>query len=224
VLGKSIRCRACRQVFYVPRRVGDSFIPPASGVGARAVQPPNVPAHRVLEGSSRECPACGRTVMVRVGLDVKEIRCPGCQSSFRAGSSAAEGTAHPTAMHASSLARPLPVVSHGAAASLQFANGRITSEPHGRGDGHEDLISDGVIGEECPPLAVGASSATGSTATAGALSTIIAILLGALCAFPVTQLILWWVFRQDPFRVAEYLPPSIRWVAPGTHGPSDTGP
>jgi hypothetical protein len=43
---------------------------------------------------------------------------------------------------------------------------------------------------------------------------LIAIILGGACALPVTQLILWWAFHQDPFSIADKLPEHWRWIAP----------
>jgi hypothetical protein len=50
--------------------------------------------------------------------------------------------------------------------------------------------------------------------SAGPLAGIVAVVLGGVCALPITQLILWWGFDKDPMKLAAALPRAIQWLAP----------
>ena len=48
----------------------------------------------------------------------------------------------------------------------------------------------------------------------GGVGELIAVLVGGLLAFPVSQLICWWGLAWDPFGVARKLRPELQWLAP----------
>lgn len=50
--------------------------------------------------------------------------------------------------------------------------------------------------------------------SASPLAGMVAVVLGGVCAMPITQLILWWGFDKDPMKLAAALPQAIRWLAP----------
>jgi len=43
---------------------------------------------------------------------------------------------------------------------------------------------------------------------------LVAVVLGGLCALPMTQLILWWGFAKDPIKLAGSIPHALQWLVP----------
>ena len=66
VLGKTIRCRGCRNPFCLPNDA-----------------PPLAIACEIDGVDARSCPECGRTFAMKADFADKTIRCRGCRSSFR---------------------------------------------------------------------------------------------------------------------------------------------
>lgn len=97
VLGKNIRCRACRRVFHVPKDTSSVPLGPAGvGKGDRTTGLP-VAETCVLEGQdARSCPECGRAFFMNPAFGGKKIRCRGCKALFRV--AAADGPNPVTAM------------------------------------------------------------------------------------------------------------------------------
>jgi hypothetical protein len=73
-------------------------------------------------------------------------------------------------------------------------------------------------GHESVPSVVRPRRVLAGDRSGGAVTTVLSVLLGGVCALPISQLILWWGFRQDPFRLAAMLPADYRWIAPDQFG------
>ena len=83
-LGKTIRCRGCRQTFCVPvdvTRVG--FMSSATPTGGQASLLPIASECFVDEKDARCCPACSRTFFMKASFVGKTIRCRGCKTLFQ---------------------------------------------------------------------------------------------------------------------------------------------
>lgn len=107
VLGKKIRCRDCRQIFYVPKDTSSvPLAPPASGKGDHAAAVP-IAEPCVFEGQdARSCPECGRAFFMKPAFVGKKIRCRGCKALFRV--AAADGPNQGTVIPAAALP-PVPI-------------------------------------------------------------------------------------------------------------------
>jgi hypothetical protein len=53
-----------------------------------------------------------------------------------------------------------------------------------------------------------------SSGSSGGFGELIAVLVGGVLAFPVSQLVCWWGLDWDPFGVARKLRPELQWLAP----------
>jgi len=217
VLGKTIRCRGCCGPFYVPRdpSTAPTARPPTDGGSHAPASTPLALAGTVGGRPVWSCPSCTRTFAMHPRFAGKSIRCRGCRCSFYVPAGTLDQAAAPM--------RPVP--SNGATATKESHNASTASNratkappPVPRAEPGAAAVSDDVgdvvdhpsRGMAVPSAVRPASDRQSSNSTAD----LIAIVLGGACALPVTQLILWWVFHQDPFSIAKRLPQPWRWIAP----------
>ena len=190
-----------------------STVPIATIPAARSGEPEALPlalACSVKGRDCRSCPTCGRVFEMRDNLSGKAIRCRGCESSFRIGSSEPGGSAKTPVVHDTAS----PCSSPAAAASVpSVMTQREDYASNATDDDIGDVLASRQGDEHVPsvvrPRRVGARSRSG-----GGLATVLSILLGGVCALPISQLILWWGLRQDPLNTVKILPPALRWIAP----------
>jgi len=199
VLGKTIRCRDCRRSFLIPL----SKPMPVSIWRFKPRLPRATQA--VVDGKDvRRCPVCGRAFAMQPSLSGKRIRCRGCKNMFIVGAThdASESFVMPR-----SPAPARQAVSESANMAGQAAR-RDYSEDIG------DELEDGDPVEQCPAAVPSTYLVGRRDNPAGAAASIAAVVLGGLTALPATLLILWWIFGQDPMRIAPHLPEALRWLAP----------
>lgn len=228
VLGKKIRCRGCRSVFYVPRDTAS--VPLGSAVWADqdgfGDAPPPFAVAGVKNGRDvRSCPACGRTFAMKPSLAGKTIRCRGCKSPFRVtatvdGNSDA-GLAQPQAQSSASFEHvhacvqpppPPPRLPQSIAEPVAAAVPAI-SEPTVFED-VGDVLAGPLPGERVASVVRPRNASALAKNENEAIATLIALVFGAACALPVVQLILWWFLDQDPLSVGKALPDSLEWITP----------
>lgn len=208
VLGRTILCRGCRQPFRVP-----------AGEPAQRDRPASIAtaAEGVFAGMSvRSCPMCGHTFSMQPRLAGKTIRCRKCRSRFRVLHEAERAPPAEGAIRAEP-ARP--------AAGQSPPDHGLKETPtasHDARDDAGDLVEEQVVaeggasdGSMWPPEAVASSwRPHAGGAHDGGIGMLIAVLVGGLLAFPVSQIVCWWGMRWDPFGVARKLRPELRWLAP----------
>lgn len=180
VLGKTIRCRGCRQAFHVPAdRAG---IGPGSKKNSEGCDDSDsLPvAYQCVIGDrdARQCPECSRSFLMKPAFVGKTIRCRGCKASFRV--AATEDTL------------PSPMVSDDV--------GEVMPNPP----------ADERVLHAVRPCYAQSVQRHSSSPMAG----LVAVVLGGLCALPMTQLILWWGFAKDPMKLAGSIPHALQWLVP----------
>jgi predicted Zn finger-like uncharacterized protein len=178
-LGKTIRCRGCRQTFYVPvdvTRVG--FMSSATPTSGQASLLPIAIECFVDEKDARCCPACRRTFLMKASFVGKTIRCRSCKMPFQV------------------MATEPSIPSKAVCADIG------------------DVVSDTPSGQHVPEVIRPRHPVAASGAAVGGAAGLIAIILGGVCALPVTQLILWWGFDQDPMKLAGHVPQIMQWLVP----------
>jgi hypothetical protein len=195
----------------VPRDT--STVPIATIPAARSGDSETLPlalACSVNGRDCRSCPTCGRVFEMHANLAGKAIRCRGCESSFRIGSSEPVGLAKTPAVHASAS----PCSSPAAAAPVPSV---MTQREDSASNATDDDIGDVLAapqGDECVPSVVRPRRVAARSRSGGVLATLVSVVLGGVCALPISQLILWWGVRQDPLNTVKMLPPALRWIAP----------
>jgi hypothetical protein len=147
---------------------------------------------------------------MRASLAGRPIRCRGCKTMFRIGQSEAVGSAKAPVVRAP----PVPYSSTAAAPPVPSASAhRGKLAVHATVDDIGDVV-EGPQGDECGPSVVRPRGGGARNHSGGVVTTALSVLLGGVCALPISQLILWWGFRQDPFETVKMLPPAMRWIAP----------
>lgn len=211
ILGKTIRCRGCRGVFRVPR---DPLTVPqarpgfADGTGAAANQPMAI-ADVVAGKAVRSCPACGRTFTMQPKFARRSIRCRGCRTPFHVPAETEPARSGLVASAVGDRAGAAPGNRPPQPGSMTRRPPPLPTADAGSDDAG-DIVDDPPPGETVPSVV---RPAVSGAATHGVVE-LIAVIVGGVCAFPVTQLILWWGFHKDPLQIAERLPPDLRWIAP----------
>ena len=226
VLVKKIRCRGCRQPFFVPRDAS----PPGSPTGlregtlvepARTMLEPAPPSslpraiEAMIDGADvRKCPDCGRAFSMRKEFEGKTIRCRGCRSLFVIAATGASPSPH---AHASvpkppSLAASRPPASP-ASGHAHEPGGTLLEQPAIYED-VGDVLEREATGESYPAALPTPYRLAESDGAENPLPQFLAIVAGGTAALPIAQLILWWVMGRDPLNLAPQLPASLEWMAP----------
>ena len=199
VLGKTIRCRGCKRSFLIP-------VAKPMPVSIWRFKPrlPKATQTLVDGKDARRCPVCGRAFSMQLSLSGKTIRCRGCKNMFivEATHDASESFVMPR----------LPGPARQAASEAANMAGQATRRDYSEDIGDE--LQDGDPVEQCPVAVPSTYRARPREIPAGAAASIAAVVLGGLTALPATLLILWWIFGQDPMRIAPHLPEALRWLAP----------
>jgi len=225
-LGKKIRCRGCQQIFHVPKE--PSSVPFGPAVEAVADQTEHLPIAipcTSKRGDCRRCPGCGREFLMKESFVGKSIRCRGCKEPFRvtatvarpsdarlvqlpAGQSFEPNQARDMGQPSAHLPSWQEAVSRTDAAAFEASPRPTIFEDIG------DVLDDLKPGEQIASVVRPRTTASLAKPGHEAIATLIAIVLGAACALPAVQLILWWAFDQDPLNVGKSLPNFLEWIAP----------
>ncbi len=145
----------------------------------------------------------------------KAIRCRKCRSTFRVlneaeRETAVEGVRLPEAVRPSGGLRP-------AEREDSEPTAPRTDAPEDAGDVINSAEAEQADRSLWPP---GVSSfprrlnRRSSSGSSGGFGELIAVLVGGVLAFPVSQLVCWWGLDWDPFGVARKLRPELQWLAP----------
>lgn len=219
VLGKNIRCRACRQIFHVPKDTGGVPLgPPVAGLDEATEAPPPAVICEVAGRDARLCPTCNRPFFMKPAFVGKLIRCRGCKSPFRV--TAAESAASTATSWAGASNQPLGMQSAGQppqrfqAPPSPVPAAAPTSQRPAISEDMGDILDEIAPGECVPSVVRPSNAAALAPANDHAVANLIAIMLGGACALPATQLILWWVFSKDPLKVASSIPEVFQWLLP----------
>lgn len=209
VVGRTIRCRGCRNVFRIPD--ADEAAAPARPLAGERWPPAPAALERVIDGRDvRSCPTCGHTFAMQPEYEGKSIRCRSCRSTFWVATTAGR--------------RPLAGGDNRQQPVEQRQPGHWSAPPPPRPrpssgprpvifEDIGDIVEKLAPGEPCP-LAEARTHVAVPRAAREAAAQVVAVVLGGLTALPLTQLILWWAFHQDPLHLAPALPVSWRWLAP----------
>jgi len=205
VLGKTIRCRACRGIFHIPQ---DTSSVPLSDAGAALAPDESFPPLAnpcVIDGhDARSCPQCGRTFRMKSAFAGKTIRCRGCKAPFRVGPTEPSTDPRPASAQPERLSPPpIPSIPAPPATIYEDVGDSIDVVPPG------PLPQSVVRPRNMPSLSPHKESA---------VPQLIAVVFGGMCALPLTQLLLWFVFQKDPLGVASLLPAALRALLPDQLG------
>lgn len=223
VLGRKIRCRGCARIFHVPKDTTNVPLGPAVGAadGGHEEAPAPVAIASVREGRDvRSCPGCGRTFAMKPELAGKTIRCRDCKAPFRV---TASGDGQVGAELARPPAAPAPQPAGGPPPlrppylqppPLPSAVSAAAPAPATVSPDVGEVLGDLQPGEQVASVVRPRNHPPKTGSGNEALASLIAVVLGAMCAPPVAQLILWWIIQQDPFGIGPALPDSLEWMAP----------
>ena len=217
VLGKKIRCRGCRETFYVPE---DTTGVPESQLESEEGKDPTLPPLAipcVVKGhDARSCPECGRTFRMREGFVGKSIRCRGCKVTFRVTATpeaslktraeAPEAAATPPSP-AGRAERPVAPAASQEAAALTVEPPSTIYEDVG------DVLGDFRPGENVLSVVRPRNVPRIKRAEANPILTFAAIILGGICALPVTAILLRIINAERYREVMRSLPTFLRdWL------------
>lgn len=209
IVGRKIRCRGCRNAFRIPD--ADEPAAPAQPLAGGHWPAPPIALERVIDGRDvRSCPTCGHTFGMQSEYEGKSIRCRSCRSTFRVATLAKRQP------QAGGDSRQQPGDSPQPRPWSPPPAPRPSASPGPRPTVFEDIgdfVDELAAGEPCPP-AENRPHVAAPRPASESVAQVIAVVLGGLTALPITQLLLWWVFLQDPLRLAPALPPSWQWLAP----------
>ena len=194
--------------------------PPVAGLEEHAEVPPAATMCVVDGRDARRCPECGRAFAMKAAFAGKTIRCRGCKAHFRVTATPqvlaepgvaaayqererAAGSQDPPPSPARFQPPPPPVSAAAAAIPLPTIFEDI-------GDILDELTPGEKVASVVRPKNAAAQPRSEDSPVVG----LIAVVFGALCALPATQLIVWWAFGKDPLRIAKMLPEALRWLAP----------
>lgn len=191
--------------------LGRAVLPPAEADGEDG-GPPMAIVCQIQGRDARRCPACGREFLMKPSFLGKLIRCRGCKAPFRVAGPVQEIGERPALNHRQPAAakvatqrqfnfppRPVP-----------FPPKPLPTVFDDIGDLVDELLPHEKVASVVRPRPVVAAIRPANDSVASVL----ALVGGGVCALPITQLILWWVFNQDPLGVAKILPEFLRWLAP----------
>lgn len=224
VIGKKIRCRGCRQVFYVPKDT--SSVPLGRGPDPaedlrEGVSGPPIAIPCISQGcDARCCPHCDRTFAMKPAFIGKVIRCRGCKAPFRvtardeplpkgvvaAGGKNVTGNAKPKAPSLSPNQFQLPP------RPAPLRERPLQPSPtifEDIGDVLDDLVPGENVASVVRPRSVPRVSGGGNEA----VYQLIAVALGGLCAVPATMVILKIISKPKFDLVARMLPAFLTdWI------------
>lgn len=202
VLGKRIRCRDCRQVFHVPHDTSSVPLGPAAGgAGADQEGPPPVAIECVVGGrDARRCPSCAREFLMQAAFVGKVIRCRGCAAPFRVAASKQPVGGSMRAGVAPPPSPPAPPPSPSRAARAAANSHPPVFEDVG------DVLADVQVGEVVASVVRPRSAAVLNRTDAGAVGTLVAVVLGGLCAIPLTLFLLQMISPREFEKVSALLP------------------
>jgi len=201
VRGKTIRCRDCRGIFHIPH---DTSSVPLSDLGSARATDKSLPPLAnpcVIDGhDARSCPQCGRTFRMKAAFADKSIRCRGCKMTFRVAPTEPSTEPTPASTRPDRVNPPLIPPTPGSPPTI-FED---VGDPI-------DVASPGP-----PPRSVvrPRNMPSLSPHKESAVPQLIAVVFGGMCALPLTQLLLWFVFQKDPLGVASLLPAALRALLP----------
>lgn len=241
-VGKTIRCRGCRQLFFIPEAAKPPSSYPNLGRGvlrdpvqarfqpAQLPSPPRASAAVVDGIDARICPTCGHSFAMRHELEGKTIRCRGCRSLFivAAGPPAPPLVPALSRTHEQSPVHAVPPVQRIAVVDDSSDNPiarHDTRGPNGTGgsplveqptifDDVGDILDRMVAGGQCPAAIPMPRRSATPVDGEHPLSQFIAVVAGGAIALPISQLILWWCLGSDPLSMAPLLPRALAWMAP----------
>jgi ribosomal protein L37AE/L43A len=217
-LGKKIRCRGCRGIFHVPH---DTTRVPLTPLGAASIADESLPPLAipcVIDGhDARSCPACSRTFRMKESFAGKTIRCRGCQVTFRV-----QATEPSLAVPASPKAAPIEAKGPPTPPPLRPALAAPETRPppppappppptifEDMGDVLEDLVP----GERVPSVVRPRTVPRVSSAPTSTVGFMLAVVLGGLCAVPVTLALLRFISPKQFENVAGMLPEfMVAWL------------
>lgn len=222
ILGKKIRCRGCRESFFVPKDTGS--VPLRHAVVDEGFP---VAITCVLNGrEARRCPNCSRLFTMKPALIGKVIRCRGCRKSFciedmRSSPAEPKPVGHE---HAGPVKGPMLQNQPSPRAYSDSTRGAPQAQPRPVSfrpppqptvfDDIGDVLEDIMPGEQVASVVRPQNPGPSAQAADSPVATFINIVLGGFCALPITQMILWWVFGKDPLKLAPMAPEILRWLVP----------
>jgi hypothetical protein len=213
-LGKKIRCRGCRGIFHVPHDTTSVPLTPlrAASIADESLPPLAVPC--VIDGhDARSCPACSRTFRMKESFAGKTIRCRGCQVTFRV-----QATEPSLAESASPEAAPIAANGSPAPPPLQpTLAARETRPPPPPApprpptifEDMGDVLEDLGPGEQIPSVVRPRTAPRVSPAPNSTVGFIMAVVLGGVCAVPVTLALLRFISPKQFDSIAGILPEFI---------------
>jgi uncharacterized protein YbaR (Trm112 family) len=213
-LGKKIRCRGCRGIFHVPH---DTTRVPLTPLGAASLTDESLPPLAipcVIDGhDARSCPACSRTFRMKESFAGKTIRCRGCQVTFRV-------QATEPSLAGSESPEAAPIAANGSPAPPTLA-ARETKPPPPPAppppptifDDMGDVLEDLGPGERVPSVVRPRTLPRVSSTPHSTIGFLLAVVLGGVCAVPLTLVLLRFISRKQFENVAAMLPEfMVAWL------------
>jgi uncharacterized protein YbaR (Trm112 family) len=190
------------------------------------------------------CPHCNRSFVETPAVRGKTIRCRGCREVFHTPQDTTTVRPGPASPNAVDTGFPLLAVAcfvdgcdarRCPACARTFlmrptflgktircrgckVSFRVEATPTTL-DEASDIVEAGHDDARVAPAVRPQAVAYARDPSASPLAGMVAVVLGGVCALPITQLILWWGFDKDPMKLAAALPQAIQWLAPGHFQP-----